>query len=398
MKSLSSNRCAAIIAGLAAASVASVLNAQSYTLVDLGQLGFESHAFALGLDRAVVGSFTNPASDFQAYLAATVPTPIPTGTSPEQAVAFDINDTGQVVGTAYNLGDLQWHAFIRDGVAVTDLGQFSPRAINASGVIAGTANITVNSSAGPLVLPRACRWSAGSLEVLPTLGGSSAQGMTIDQAGRIAGSSWNANDVASRPCIWIGAVASDLGTLGGTSGQVFALCDNVAVGMSRTSGGIAHATRWNLGPSGNVISRVDLGALQAGYTSVARAINAAGDAVGTSDYVAVLWQNGAIVDLNTLVDEPSWQLNTAWDIDDQGRIVGTGALLGVPRAFMLLPAGACPPCAADYDQNGGVDGGDLGAFFSDFEQGLPCADVDMNGGIDGGDLAAFFAAYEAGGC
>lgn len=63
------------------------------------------------------------------------------------------------------------------------------------------------------------------------------------------------------------------------------------------------------------------------------------------------------------------------------------------------PAGsACPPCAADYDQNGGVDGGDLGAFFADFEAGLPCADVDQNGGVDGGDLGLFFTLFEAGGC
>lgn len=63
------------------------------------------------------------------------------------------------------------------------------------------------------------------------------------------------------------------------------------------------------------------------------------------------------------------------------------------------PAGSeCPPCAADYDQNGGVDGGDLGAFFADFEQGLPCADVDGNGGVDGGDLGTFFTLFEAGGC
>jgi hypothetical protein len=58
----------------------------------------------------------------------------------------------------------------------------------------------------------------------------------------------------------------------------------------------------------------------------------------------------------------------------------------------------CPPCAADYDQNGGVDGGDLAAFFSDFEAGETCADVDNNGGVDGGDLAFFFAVFEAGGC
>lgn len=58
----------------------------------------------------------------------------------------------------------------------------------------------------------------------------------------------------------------------------------------------------------------------------------------------------------------------------------------------------CPPCAADYDQNGGVDGGDIGAFFHDFEQGLPCADIDQDGGITSGDLAFFFLIFEQGSC
>ena len=58
----------------------------------------------------------------------------------------------------------------------------------------------------------------------------------------------------------------------------------------------------------------------------------------------------------------------------------------------------CPACAADYDQNGGVDGGDIGAFFADFESGAACADVDLDGGVDGGDLAYFFQVFEAGGC
>lgn len=58
----------------------------------------------------------------------------------------------------------------------------------------------------------------------------------------------------------------------------------------------------------------------------------------------------------------------------------------------------CPPCAADYDNNGGVDGGDLAAFFTDFESGEACADVDGNGGVDGGDLGFFFAVFEQGGC
>ena len=58
----------------------------------------------------------------------------------------------------------------------------------------------------------------------------------------------------------------------------------------------------------------------------------------------------------------------------------------------------CPACPADYDDNGGVDGGDLSAFFSDFEAGEGCADVDGNGGVDGGDLSMFFTVFEAGGC
>ena len=58
----------------------------------------------------------------------------------------------------------------------------------------------------------------------------------------------------------------------------------------------------------------------------------------------------------------------------------------------------CPANAADYDQNGGVDGGDIAAFFADFESGAACADVDQNGGVDGGDIGAFFACFEAGGC
>lgn len=63
----------------------------------------------------------------------------------------------------------------------------------------------------------------------------------------------------------------------------------------------------------------------------------------------------------------------------------------------LIPL-AFPICPADYDQNGGIDGGDLGAFFLDFEAGEACADVDQNGGIDGGDLGYFISIFEAGGC
>lgn len=53
-------------------------------------------------------------------------------------------------------------------------------------------------------------------------------------------------------------------------------------------------------------------------------------------------------------------------------------------------------CVADYDLDGGVTASDIGAFFTDFEQGLAEADVDGSGGIDGSDIALFFERFEQG--
>lgn len=55
-------------------------------------------------------------------------------------------------------------------------------------------------------------------------------------------------------------------------------------------------------------------------------------------------------------------------------------------------------CPADFDGNGGVDGGDLGAFFNAYELGSGCADVDHNGGVDAGDIGYFIQVFEAGQC
>ncbi len=53
-------------------------------------------------------------------------------------------------------------------------------------------------------------------------------------------------------------------------------------------------------------------------------------------------------------------------------------------------------CPADYDGSGGIDGDDIAAFFTDWQQGE--ADVDRSGGTDGDDITFFFAVWQAGGC
>ena len=56
------------------------------------------------------------------------------------------------------------------------------------------------------------------------------------------------------------------------------------------------------------------------------------------------------------------------------------------------------PCPADFNQDGGIDGADVEAFFAAWESGDVSSDVNQDGGIDGADVEAFFAAWEAGGC
>jgi beta-glucanase (GH16 family) len=59
---------------------------------------------------------------------------------------------------------------------------------------------------------------------------------------------------------------------------------------------------------------------------------------------------------------------------------------------------SCPMCIADFNQDGGIDGSDVGAFFDSWEAGNSDADVNQDGGIDGADVASFFVAWESGSC
>jgi hypothetical protein len=56
------------------------------------------------------------------------------------------------------------------------------------------------------------------------------------------------------------------------------------------------------------------------------------------------------------------------------------------------------PCAADFNQDGGVDGGDVESFFTAWAIAEPTADVNQDGGIDGADVESFFVVWTAGGC
>jgi hypothetical protein len=53
-------------------------------------------------------------------------------------------------------------------------------------------------------------------------------------------------------------------------------------------------------------------------------------------------------------------------------------------------------CRADYNDDGGVDGDDVIAFFADWDAGRIAADFNADGGVDGDDVIDFFGRWDSG--
>lgn len=66
--------------------------------------------------------------------------------------------------------------------------------------------------------------------------------------------------------------------------------------------------------------------------------------------------------------------------------------------FQLIFEVEAPACAADFNADGGVDGGDVEAFFIAWQGAEPVADVNADGGVDGHDVESFFLVWSVGGC
>jgi subtilisin-like proprotein convertase family protein len=85
--------------------------------------------------------------------------------------------------------------------------------------------------------------------------------------------------------------------------------------------------------------------------------------------------------------------------DNAGQDIGSvDSFLFVDVTVTSNCGGGCAPCAADYNQDGGIDGSDIAAFFPDWEASTTCADVNQDGGVDGSDIESFFRVWQAGGC
>jgi len=127
------------------------------------------------------------------------------------------------------------------------------------------------------------------------------------------------------------------------------------------------------------------------------AINGSGLIVGTASTLsssigaAVLWKDGQVFDLNDLIPaESGWTLEAAKDINNAGRIVGTGtAPNGESHGFLLIPI-----APGDVNRDGTVNVNDLLALLAAWGPcDQPCVDVDFDdsGGVDVLDLLTLLA-------
>jgi hypothetical protein len=87
-----------------------------------------------------------------------------------------------------------------------------------------------------------------------------------------------------------------------------------------------------------------------------------------------------------------------------GAFVGSSAEAFIDDVVIngvVVSGPTCPwqgdTCFADYNNDGGIDGDDVIAFFGDWDASNACADVDGSGGVDGDDVIAFFSSWDAGG-
>jgi len=304
--------------------------------------------------------------------------------------SVSINNSGQVAftGTRFDDNGLVSRAVILDGDVFTEVspiaGDFSDASrINNIGHAAGRAQ------AGPASV-HAFLFASGSTidlgQIEPPFGMSfTASG--LNDSDMVIGIGDNALGGQSG-FVWNGTMNS-LGNLKPAAiNNAGRICGVVEVGQAMR-GFIRE-------PSGQVEIVGTLG----GRDSHLAAINVSGDAVGSSNLpdgssAGTVCRFGRLDNLNDWLDRASRKARVS--IASATAINASGLILASDGSgpILLIPTDDCP---ADFNEDGGIDGGDVGAFFTAWERGDVLADVSVDGGVDGADLEIFFAAWESGGC
>ena len=322
-----------------------------YSVQDLGTFNGSTRSEARGLNQAAEVWGENFNTDFPYFVWQN-------GTNrgiakPAEVSTLSLygrNDLGQFAGfNSYSIPsrNLAFYGFPLNPRSLNQTN-FSPRGINRNGDVVGITSIKVELYAGgPLVsVNRPAVVKGRQLIVLPALPGGNvwvnAEATAINDNGVVVGwsgtSSLGSGSNVTHAFMWDGAM-HDLHTLT-TRSNSYAVAvnnNNMIVGYRKDGAFSANEPFYWTAASNMVVL-----SLPGGYGSAQPlGLNNRGDVVGVADSSAVLWTNGTMTDLQTVIPaSPSWDLDGAYGINDVGEICGYGKNGGLTKALLLRPTNA----------------------------------------------------------
>jgi probable HAF family extracellular repeat protein len=321
MRSIKKNPIVAI--GLMAFAVTPA-HAVNYSFSDMGglsDLANPIHAYGINnLGQVVGGQRYSAGGSSAVQWNGSTWTPLANLAGSSDSDAWDINDSGQVVGYSTPTGvdaaiPVRWDNGVPTQLdsLVPGVNYDFPATINNSGQVYGMY------WDGAAVRPAI--WAAGgtALTVLPTLGGSSGYVWydAINEAGQMVAPTNTTGDDAVHATAYINSAIYDLGTLGGLNSEAAGINNSgQIVGVANNADETQRPVIWN----DYLSAPIELGTL-GGAAGMALVINDNGLIAGWSDTAdgeshITLWDHGQIIDMTQFI--PTELITAGWHSQQEG--------------------------------------------------------------------------------